>query len=296
MKSSLDDIALFVQVVKHSNLAGAARYAGLPAATVTRRLQKLEHALGVKLLHRSARKCVLTQDGEAYFDAYAELVERFEAARQQFSDESQKLEGKLKVLAPVNISHGILGPMWTAFTREFPKIELELHLSNHPMDMIETQADLAIRIGRQDDSSLYQRRLSQIENVLVASEDYIARYGMPDTPAELSEHELIGLSMRPKWQLHNETNGQTFTLYPRCRAQVNDPLMVKYFVRDAQGIALAPLTEVKHELAGGELIRVLPEWGGEVRDIYLLWPGGKLLSQRAKCLRDYVYQYVQQYF
>ena len=200
------------------------------------------------------------------------------------------------MLAPVNISHGILGPMWTAFTREFPKIELELHLSNHPMDMIETQADLAIRIGRQDDSSLYQRRLGQIENVLVASEDYIARYGMPDTPAELSEHELIGLSMRPKWQLHNETNGQTFTLYPRCRAQVNDPLMVKYFVRDAQGIALAPLTEVKDELAGGELIRVLPEWGGEVRDIFLLWPGGKLLSQRAKCLRDYVYQYVQQHF
>ena len=296
MKSSLDDIALFVQVVKHGNLASAARHAGLPAATVTRRLQKLEHALGVKLLHRSARKCVLTQDGGAYFDAYAELVERFEAARQQFSEESQKLEGNLKVLAPVNISHGILGPMWIAFTREYPKIELELHLSNHPMDMIETQADLAIRIGRQDDSSLYQRRLGQIENVLVASEDYIARYGMPDTPAELSEHELIGLSMRPKWQLHNETNGQTFTLYPRCRAQVNDPLMVKYFVRDAQGIALAPLTEVKHELAGGELIRVLPEWGGEVRDIYLLWPGGKLLSQRAKCLRDYVYQYVQQYF
>ena len=87
MKSSLDDIALFVQVVKHSNLAGAARYAGLPPATVTRRLQKLEHALGVKLLHRSARKCVLTQDGEAYFDAYAELVERFEAARQQFSSD-----------------------------------------------------------------------------------------------------------------------------------------------------------------------------------------------------------------
>jgi len=224
------------------------------------------------------------------------LVERFEAARQQFSDESQKLEGKLKVLAPVNISHGILGPMWTAFTREYPKIELELHLSNHPMDMIETQADLAIRIGRQDDSSLYQRRLGQIENVLVASEEYIDRYGMPDNPAELSEHELIGLSMRPKWQLHNETNGQTFTLYPRCRAQVNDPLMVKYFVRDAQGIALAPLTEVKDELASGALTRVLPEWGGEVRDIFLLWPGGKLLSQRAKCLRDYVYQYVQQHF
>ncbi|GGF66380.1 LysR family transcriptional regulator [Alteromonas lipolytica] len=295
MKSSLDDIALFVQVVKHGNLAGAARQAGLPPATVTRRLQKLEHALGVKLLHRSARKCVLTQDGEAYFDAYAELVDRFEAAQQQFSDEFQKLEGKLKVLAPVNISHGVLGPMWVAFTREYPRIELELHLSNHPMDMIEMQADLAIRIGRQNDSSLYQRRLAQIENVLVTTEAYARQNGLPEHPAGLAEHELIGLSMRPKWELQHETNGQRFTLYPRCRAQVNDPLMVKYFVRDSQGIALAPLTEVKEELASGELIRVLPEWGGEVRDIFIIWPGGKLLSQRAKCLRDYIYRYVQQH-
>lgn len=295
MKSSLDDIALFVQVVKLGNMAAAARYVGLPPATVTRRLQKLEHALGVKLLHRSARKCVLTQDGEAYFDAYAELVGRFEAAQQQFSDEAQKLEGKLKVLAPVNISHGVLGPMWVAFTRDYPKIELELHLSNHPMDMIEMQADLAVRIGRQNDSLLYQRRLAQIENVLVSTETYIRRSGVPEHPAELSEHALIGLSMRPKWQLQHETNGQTYTLYPRCRAQVNDPLMVKYFVRDSQGIALAPLTEVKEELASGELIRVLPEWGGEVRDIFIIWPGGRLLSQRAKCLRDYIYRYVQQH-
>ena len=296
MQSSLDDIALFVQVVKHGNLAAAARYLGLPPATVTRRLQKLEHALGVKLLHRSARKCVLTHDGETYFDAYAELVGRFEAAQQQFNDGAQKLEGKLKVLAPVNISHGILGPMWVAFTRDYPQIELELHLSNHPMDIVEMQADLAVRIGRQSDSSLYQRRLGQIENVLVATQDYVAKHGLPEHPSELANHDLISLSMRTRWQLQNDSNGQSFTFYPRCRALVNDPLMVKYFVRDSQGIALAPLTEVKKELAGGELIRILPEWGGEVRDIFILWPGGRLLSQRAKCLRDYIYRYVQQHF
>ncbi|MDC8830291.1 LysR family transcriptional regulator [Alteromonas gilva] len=295
MKPSIDDIALFIQVVKHGNLAGAARQLSLPAATVTRRLQKLEHATGAKLLHRSARQCVLTQDGEVYYQTYAGLVGQFESAWQLLSEESQQLSGKLKVLAPVNISHSILRPMWVSFTRQYPDIELELLLSNHPMDIIETQADLAVRIGKQNDSSLYQRRLGQIDTLLVATPGYIERFGMPQHPGELVEHDLIGLTMRPKWLLHNESTGQTFTVYPRCRAQINDPVLVKHFVCDSQGIALAPWLEVKAELEAGHLVRVLPQWGGEVRELLMLWPGGKLMTKRLKCLSEHIYQYVQQH-
>ena len=77
--------------------------------------------------------------------------------------------------------------------------------------------------------------------------------------------------MRKKWVLHNHVNSQNFTLYPQCRAQINDPVFVKYFVLDSQGIALVPLTEVKNELDNGEAVRILPDWKGEVRDIFLIW-------------------------
>ena len=288
----LDDIALFVEVVNRGSLAAGAKQVKLPAATVTRRIQRLEAQLGVKLMHRSARKLVLTHDGEVYFQTYAELVQQFNQAQQVLSQENQQLAGKVKVLAPVNISHGILRAMWVSFTNEYPDIQLDLELSNHQMDLIETQADLAIRIGKQPDSSFYQRRLGELETVLIATPAYLKAHGEPSHPSELVEHNLIGISMRKKWVLHNYVNSQSFTLYPQCRAQINDPVFVKYFVLDSQGIALVPLTEVKNELDNGEAVRILPDWKGEVRDIFLIWPGGKLLSKRAQCLRDYIFDYM----
>ncbi|MCP5009449.1 MAG: LysR family transcriptional regulator [Aestuariibacter sp.] len=288
----LDDIALFVEVVNRGSLAAGAKQVKLPAATVTRRIQRLEAQLGVKLMHRSARKLVLTHDGEVYFQTYAELVQQFNQAQQVLSQENQQLAGKVKVLAPVNISHGILRTMWVSFTNEYPDIQLDLELSNHQMDLIETQADLAIRIGKQPDSSFYQRRLGELETVLIATPSYLKAHGEPSHPSELVEHNLIGISMRKKWVLHNYVNSQSFTLYPQCRAQINDPVFVKYFVLDSQGIALVPLTEVKNELDSGEAVRILPDWKGEVRDIFLIWPGGKLLSKRAQCLRDYIFDYM----
>lgn len=288
----LDDIALFVEVVNRGSLAAGARHVKLPAATVTRRIQRLESQLGVKLMHRSARKLVLTHDGEVYFQTYAELVQQFNQAQQVLSQENQQLAGKVKVLAPVNISHGILRAMWVAFTRDYPDIQLELELSNHQMDLIEAQADLAVRIGKQPDSSFYQRRLGELDTVLVSTPAYIDEHGAPSHPAELVEHNLIGISMRKKWVLDNYSNNQSFTLYPQCRAQINDPVFVKYFVLDSQGIALVPLTEIKTELDSGQAVRILPEWKGEVRDIFLIWPGGKLLSKRAQCLRDYIFDYM----
>ena len=288
----LDDIALFVEVVNRGSLAAGAKQVKLPAATVTRRIQRLEAQLGVKLMHRSARKLVLTHDGEVYFQTYAELVQQFNQAQQVLSQENQQLAGKVKVLAPVNISHGILRTMWVSFTKEYPDIQLDLELSNHQMDLIESQADLAIRIGKQPDSSFYQRRLGELETVLIATPAYLKAHGEPSHPSELVEHNLIGISMRKKWLLHNHVNSQNFTLYPQCRAQINDPVFVKYFVLDSQGIALVPLTEVKNELDNGEAVRILPDWKGEVRDIFLIWPGGKLLSKRAQCLRDYIFDYM----
>ncbi|TPV62159.1 LysR family transcriptional regulator [Aestuariibacter sp. GS-14] len=288
----LDDIALFVEVVNRGSLATAAKQLKLPAATVTRRIQRLEERLGVKLMHRSARKLVLTHDGDVYFQTYAELVQQFNQAQQILGQESKQLSGKVKVLAPVNISHGILRSMWVSFTRDYPDIQLDLELSNLQMDLIEAQADLAIRIGKQPDSSFYQRRLAELETVLVATQTYIEAHGAPEHPSQLIEHNLIGLTMRKKWVLHQQTTSQSYTLYPQWRAQINDPVFVKYFVLDSQGIALVPLTEVKAELDSGEAVRILPDWKGEVRDIFLIWPSGKLMSKRAQCLRDYIFEYM----
>ncbi|MCL1124347.1 LysR family transcriptional regulator [Shewanella surugensis] len=108
----LDDMALFVHIVRYHSLANAAKKLNMSAGTLTRRLQKLEQRLACQLINRSARQCVLTQEGETYYQAYADLIEQFEVIQHNLRADRSDMSGKLKVLAPTNISIGFLQPMW----------------------------------------------------------------------------------------------------------------------------------------------------------------------------------------
>lgn len=289
----LDDIALFVHIVRRGGLTEAARQLSLPPATVTRRLQRLERQVGARLLHRSARRCVPTQEGEEYFRAYADLVDQFDQTRRQLSRDLGALEGRLRVLAPSNLSQGFLRPMWLGFSRRYPKIQLELHVSNELQDMVRSRADIALRIGPQADSPLYQQRLGRIETLVVASPGFLAECGEPAQPSDIKAYRVIGSTLRTGWKLWHTATGQTAELFPRFGALFNDTSLVKYMACDGQGLALLPMTEVKPALASGELVRVLPEWRGEHRDMYAVWPGGRLLNARARCLRDYMQSFIE---
>lgn len=291
----INDIALFVHIVQQGDLSSAGRYLGLPLATVTRRLQKLEQHLGCRLLHRSARQCVLTQEGEVYYQAYADLVEQFEQTQRRLSEDMTELRGRLKVLAPTNISHGFFRPMWLGFTRTYPDIQLELLLGNQLQDLVISKADMAIRIGPQQDSLLYQQKLGQIDKVLVASPHYLKQYDEPRTPSDIKAHRIVGTTLASKWKLSHCETGTCQEIYPRYNATFNDTSLAKYLACDAQGIALLPLTEVQPELESGELMQVLPQWLGEPREMYLVWPSGQLMNAKAKCLRDYLKEYIQRH-
>ena len=291
----LDDIALFIHIAQQGGLSNAATQLGLPVATVSRRLQRLEQQLGYQPLQRSARQCVLTVDGEVLYQTYAGLVEQFEQAQQQLRTDMQELRGKLLVLAPSNISHGMLRPMWLGFTRQYPDIQLELQLSNQLQDMIKAKADLAMRIGPQADSSLYQKRLGQISKFLVAAPSYLSAHPAPQQPSELKDHRLIGTTIAGKWRLSQRETGAVQEILPRFNTLLNDSTFAKYMAVDGQGIALLPVTESQEELQRGQLRRVLPQWQGEPRDIYAVWPSGRLLNAKAKCLLDYMKQYIAQH-
>lgn len=288
----LDDIALFVQIVRQGSLSAAAEQLALPPATVTRRLQRLEQQLGCQLLHRSARQCLPTQDGEVYFQHYADLVEQFEQTRQRLSRDQSQMSGKLKVLAPTNISHRALRAMWLGFTQDYPDIQLELLLGNQLQDMISSRADLALRIGPQQDSLLYQQRLCHLDVIVAASPGYLAQVPRPEQPADLKDHRIIGSTLRNKWRLRHRQSGQIQEVFPRANMLLNDIALMAAMAADGQGVALLPLLEIQDQLNQGELVNVLPNWQGEGRDMYIVWPSGKLLSARAKCLRDYVVTFV----
>ena len=289
-----DDIVLFVHIVQQQGLASAAKKLGLPAATVTRRLQRLEMSVKRQLIHRSARQFSLTADGEVFYQAYAGLVEQLEQTQQQLSGEMNVLAGSLTVLAPSNISTGLLQPMWSGFIKAYPDIKLELILSNSVESMLSSGADLALRIGPQASSILYQKRLGSLKTVLVATPEYLASNGDPLSLDELEAHRLIGTNTLAKWNMFNSETKIKQEIRPRFATQVNDIKLATQLVCDHLGISLLPTSEVESLIDAGTLSQILPSWQGPKRDLYTVWPSGTLLSAKAKCLKEYMENFIQQ--
>ncbi len=289
----LDDIALFVHITQQQGLANAAKHLSLPAATVTRRLQKLEDSMGCKLIYRSARKFSLTTEGEAYYQAYAPLMQQFDDTSRQLGRELHQLSGPLSVLAPPHISIGMLQPMWCAFIKAHPEIQLQLKLNNKNEDFLSSRADLALRIGPQADSQLFQKRLGTISTILIASQEYIAEYGQPETLDDLKNHKLITTDLYPVWPLIHSQSKREVTLHPFATTSLNDIKLAKELAKGGVGIALMPVSELTNKSENGDLTQVLECWHGPQRDIFAIWPSGKLLSAKAKHLRNFMEDYVR---
>ncbi|WP_299481027.1 LysR family transcriptional regulator [uncultured Roseibium sp.] len=284
----LDDISLFIHITQCRSLAAAASKLDLPAATVTRRLRRLEETLGARLIHRSARKFSLTSEGEAYYASLADLMVQAEATLQNLKTDLHQIRGPLRVAAPTNASIGVLSPMWSGFLKAYPEIRLTLSLSNDNKDLQDNRFDLALRFGAQTDVSLYQKRIGSVATMMVASPEYVAHKGAPQSLEDLHQHKLIWVSSLPSWHLRNRHSGAEETIYLSADIAVDDITLARQIVSDGHGIALLPVTEAAADLEAGKLEPVLPAWTGQVRNAYLVWPTGRLLSARAISLCDFI--------
>ncbi|WP_434051390.1 MAG: LysR family transcriptional regulator [Roseibium sp.] len=284
----LDDIALFVHIAQCRSLSAAASRLGLPPANVTRRLQRLEDTLGVRLVHRSARKFSLTSDGEAYYAGLADVMQQAENTLQTLNSDLHQLHGPLRAAAPTNASIGVLAPMWSGFLKQHPEIKLTLSLSNDNKDLVDNRVDIALRFGSQTETGLYQQRVGRVATMMVASPGYLAAHGTPETLEDLSRHKLIWVSSLPHWSLKSRETGREETVYLSPDVAVDDITLARQLVSDGHGIALLPVTETSADLLLERLHLVLPSWTGQERNAYLVWPTGRLLSARARCLRDHI--------
>lgn len=289
----LDDLALFVTIVDAGSLHAAAVREDLPAATVTRRLQKLESELGYRLLNRSARRLQPTAEGWQYYEQCRPLVHALRHATQQLDASLSAVSGAIRVLAPVNFASGLLTPAWVSFMQQYPDITLELELSNRLQDLVTSGADLAIRVGSLDDSSLMQRRLGSAGLVMVASPAYLAKAGTPQDLAELERHALIVAEPLRTWRLRRPGDGVEMVIQPQARMRVNEMRLAVEMAEGGIGILLCPLLQCRQELAEGRLARVLPDWMPQPRHVYAVWTQRRYLPARVRVLLEHLAAFAQ---
>jgi LysR family transcriptional regulator AphB len=284
----LDDLALFVRIVEAGSLRAAAEAAGLPAASVTRRLQLLEQSLGCKLLHRSARRLLPTQEGSQYYEQCRPLLQALQQTTQSLDAHLNQLSGRVRVLAPINLANGPFRDFWSSFMLRYPGIQLDLQLSNHNEDLVASTADLAIRAGKLADSSFGQRRLGAVRNVLTAAPAYLAQYAAPQAPSELSRHALIVSEPVTQWRFVHKVNAAEHKLVPQAHFRVNEMQLAVHMASQGIGLLYCPATQVVDELQTGRLVELLPEWAAETRVISAVWPHSRSMPARVRVLLDHL--------
>lgn len=282
--ASLDDLALFVSIVEAGSLAGAARSAGLPKSSVSRRLAALEADMGVDLIRRSTRRLAITEPGQALFDRCRPLVQELRAAPIELLDAGGETHGRLRVTATGAFGRRFIGPVLAEFLEHNPRVSADLVLLDRPVDLIDEGFDLAIRMGPLADSGLMRRKLVDLERVLCAAPSYLDRAGPIGSLDEVRRHQAVVSLEGNRWAF--SVGSQTRQINPNGRFAGNQLETLLDAVLSGCGLAVLPLFLVADNLKRGRLVRLLPETPPIVGMATLLWPASRNLPVRTRQFID----------
>ena len=264
----LNDMALFVEVVKAKGFRSAAEAMGVPNSTLSRRISGLEKAIGLRLLHRTTRKIELTEAGQIYFERCKRIVDEARLAHEQLGEMLAQPSGVLRASLPVDFAVTYLAPLIAEFAGLYPGITFDFDLTPRRVDLVSEPFDVAIRMGESENSQLIARPLASLKPYLYASPGYLERSGEPSKPADLARHECLSVLKADSWTLHD--GKRTTTVLVGGRFALNNVGMIRKLSTLDMGILLLPEEIVADEVASGKLRRVMPAWHGTPMPVYAI--------------------------
>lgn len=287
----LNAILVLVRVAQAGSFRGAARILGMPKSTVSRKIAELEEHLGAQLLHRTTRSLSLTDAGAAFVEEAEDALAHLEAAESAVRELQREPRGKLRVTTTVPIGEFFLAPIVAEFLEAYPTLEVMVHLTDRQVDLVAERFDIAIRTGTLPDSSAIARLIGSSAYRVVASPEYLARHGVPDSPADLAAHDCLrftklGTAVRTTWPFGK---GPRVTDVPVTGRLVSDDFVVlRTAAERGLGIARLP-TVVAHEaIRAGRLVGLLEGHAPTPTQLHMIYVNGRRLPTRTRAFLDFV--------
>lgn len=288
----LKSMVVFAQVIEQGTLSGAAKHLNLSRAVVSYHVKKLESQLGIKLLNRSTRTISLTEAGREYYQRCRVIAEQAFAANQQIENLKKEPIGLIKLTCPVNVGLQTIVPALNEFRAMYPKIQLDIMLTDEVVNIIKEGIDLAIRGAPLPDSGLQASKLSVLKTCLCASPDYLQKYGVPRHPTDLYQHQ---------WVIYKLTSG-ALTLSKGTRAysitmkgdiSTNNAAARTAFVEGGHGLGRIPTYDALPKIQAGTLVPVLEDYTLPDIHVYGVFPEGNANSKKVRLLLDFLKGYFQ---
>ncbi|AJG18955.1 LysR family transcriptional regulator [Cupriavidus basilensis] len=254
---------IFQKVASTLSFTDASELLGIAASSVSRQVDALEAQLGVKLLTRTTRRLTLTEPGHTYKEQLDTLLAELDAVNESIASFADAPRGRLKVSSPRVFGKRLLTPLIPSFLEAFPKVTLELSLTDDYVDLVETDTDLAIRIGALGDSSLVSRPLGRYRRLLVCHPDFLRGRTAPQLPADLLNHNCLRYRRsgeRVAWTFAKPDGEGCIEVAPQGDLVANDVEVLLESALAGLGIALLPYWLVRDALAAGRLVRLLPDF------------------------------------
>lgn len=276
----------FVRIVESGSLSGAAREMGKSLPALSRSLRTLEERLGARLLTRTTRALSLTEYGQQYFEHCRRILREIEEAEGLAGETSRVAQGLVRITAPLMFGRLHVTPMVTPFLATHPRVQIEVHLSDKNVSMVDDGFDLSIRVGDLDDSSLIAIPLGHVVRKVCAAPSYWAAHGKPQHPQDLKQlHCLTFRGFQERGWLFR-VDGEERVWPINSAYSCNDGSAVISVARDGGGIAQMMSYQVAADLLAGNLTSALDEYAPHPLPIHAVYPSGRLLPAKVRILLD----------
>ncbi|WDE10611.1 LysR family transcriptional regulator [Thalassomonas haliotis] len=280
--NQLESLKVMKAVVEEGSFTGAAKRLEISAARVSKAIEQLEITLDAVLFKRSTRHMQVTDSGERCYQSALLLLGQWQSLQQELAQSRQKPAGKIRLSIPMTWGLEVFAPLLGEFMQLYPEIEFDTQLNDQQVNLLAGDYDLVLRLtGQLADSSLLCQKITGYRFVVCATPQYLAQYGMPESPTDLSEHACLMYQlpgMAKKWQFLQGNKPLDIYLEPKLVA--NNSLLIKSALLSHQGLAHIPEFIVADELARGQLNEVLTGFTTPALNLYLLRAKEHSLSYR----------------
>jgi len=285
----LELLSVFCRVLETRSFAGTAREMDVTTSAVSKRVSRLEARLDVQLLTRTTRRVAPTDAGLALYERAVEILSAVEEAEDAVSRITLRPRGVLRVSLPVTLGRLHVAPLLPIFAEEHPDLRLELVLSDRRVNLIEERFDLAVRVGRLEDSTLRARRMGKAPVVVVGAPAYLETHGRPQVPADLLGHRCIRYSLTPaeqEWRF--QIDGKEQAIPVNTQVRMNNGGAIAEAVVGGLGLGRVPWFIAKGGVASGALEVVLAEHAPRPLDVVAVYPPSRRIPAKTRAFIDFL--------
>ena len=289
----INAMLLFAKVVEAESYSKAARDAGIPKSTISRKISQMEETLGVRLLQRNTRHLRLTQVGREVYENCVNILNEVNSVHATIENAREEVSGNLRVVIPITFNQALIASLCSGFLKRHPKVELDVQFADGAIDLIGRDCDIAIMFGPLANSDCVARLLFERQRLLVASPAYLKAQGTPETIEQLNEHFglMLGNShSTPIWPLGLGAGKSLVHFKPKAWA--NGVEAIKQLTKDGLGIAMLTEVQCRRELQSGELVRLLPQVAIEPIKAYGLYSSRFQLAPKISRFLDYFAKHI----